>query len=1460
MDPFNNINPSRVSDRTRTDDAGSQPQQADQASFQEHLNALQPGWHWPAVPNSRLARRRGGLHADATGSRLPQEEGAGEGGSRLPFAPPAHSPVQSFDQDEVFAAADRAGPLPAASFASAQFWQEAERVAHSPAPSVNQEEHPRRRAAIGDASEALSSMPPPRVNLPGRGFGRAAESVNPPDVVADAYRPAANQQRDLTGARHTMPTEATRQGAVVQQTRSRKRSREHPDEMLFAAYGARAKASTMSEGSIERDITALRKFSTWLEKKHQSQIQGRTEDEQLDSLTKDFAANNAKLLNQLNVALGRLRQVSAGQPVKAASNVRPGTKDDEEIFAEYQAKAVAAGLKEGTMRGDLAALRKFSKWLEKNHGTQIVGRMEDRQLDILAKDFAGDNTKILYQLNGGLGRLRQASAGHWVVTGSSVPSGTKDDEELLAEYQTKAVAAGIKESTWRGDVSTLRKFSAWLEGNHQSQIYGRIEDRQLDRLAAEFAGNDTALLSHVNIALKRLRQASAGQPVKVARTVQSGTKDDEELLAKYQTKAAAAGLNESTGRGDIAALRKLSAWLTENHRTQIVDRLDDPGLDRLVAAFADREGRRIHAALARLRQASAGQPVVAAPTIRGTKDDEELFAKYQAKAAAAGLNDSTMKGDLLALRKFSAWLEENRRTQISDRLDDPGLDALAAAFVDRGGGRIHPALGRLRQASTEQRVTAAKGRPISQENQVIEDACKAAASRYPKSTLSTYRGILTRFDRWLHQNFAKGITQIEPAVLSRAVEEYKKNAGQTFGTAWGFLQRYRQMVEANNALGLSAHGQAAPPQQASDPPTGTAQSVPFSPIPMSPGDPAWDVLRAFNQEETAQPRAPTADQVIEDACKAAASWYRKSTLSSYRSILGRFNEWLGQNFGKGISQIEPAVLSRAVEEYKKNVGPTFGTAWGFLQRYRQMVAANDALGLSAHGQAAPRQEPSGPPTGAVQSVPFSPIPMSPGDPAWDVLRAFYEEDAAQRGAPTGTSVPQFHQTTSLPPQLAPVSVPSSPAQSADSSSTFAGLAPLSPAPYRRPDFDLNALTPEQLAEDADSGSRHWAADAGSAITQPGSSRRSSQIYAGLDDIVDLQDDAGSAPRSDAARSRSIAGPSPSSSMPGEGSAASSAAHGRLPDLGPQLGSREQAGRGAGPAASQESYDQSQLWREVDQAGRQRPAGWERPWSGWSPQSDQDRGPTRRSASARSSDIYRGLGSLVDLPSTPAELRDDAHYAPPPATASEARAGAPDPRASSSDRSELALGATQWLGDQHIHADYELLEQELQRDNPDLAARTRLVDPLVAHYHLRLGSDDAALRAFQRIVYDRDGSDTADFLFLPVSNASATDPERRGTHWSLLLVDRRERERPVAYHYDSYGDQNGALAQGLAERLGARSQPVRMAQQANQFDCGVFVLDGTRALVRQLGQGRHPAVPHLDNLVVGRQALQTRLLR
>ncbi|WP_225187097.1 Ulp1 family isopeptidase [Bradyrhizobium sp. IC4061] len=189
-------------------------------------------------------------------------------------------------------------------------------------------------------------------------------------------------------------------------------------------------------------------------------------------------------------------------------------------------------------------------------------------------------------------------------------------------------------------------------------------------------------------------------------------------------------------------------------------------------------------------------------------------------------------------------------------------------------------------------------------------------------------------------------------------------------------------------------------------------------------------------------------------------------------------------------------------------------------------------------------------------------------------------------------------------------------------------------------------------------------------------------------------------------------------------------------------------------------------------------------------------------------------------------------------------------ASSGHRSGPVLGPTQWLGDQHIQRDYELLAEELQQNNPDLAARTRFVDPLIAQM-LRSPSKEVAERALGWVRHD-----TADFLFLPVSDASNTDRHQGGSHWSLLLVDRRDRGRPVAYHYDSTQGYNDRPAAELAGRLDANLQQAPIRQQQNSYDCGVFVLDGTRELVRRLA-ARRPDL-NLNNLVISRQALRDRL--
>ncbi|WP_348649607.1 shikimate kinase, partial [Rhizobium leguminosarum] len=143
-----------------------------------------------------------------------------------------------------------------------------------------------------------------------------------------------------------------------------------------------------------------------------------------------------------------------------------------------------------------------------------------------------------------------------------------------------------------------------------------------------------------------------------------------------------------------------------------------------------------------------------------------------------------------------------------------------------------------------------------------------------------------------------------------------------------------------------------------------------------------------------------------------------------------------------------------------------------------------------------------------------------------------------------------------------------------------------------------------------------------------------------------------------------------------------------------------------------------------------------------------------------------------------------------------------------------LGPTHWLTDYHITADYRLLDQELQGRSPDLAARTRLVNSVIA-YHLRLIPEHEAPGAFQRIVHNQNEDDTGDFLFLPVNDGRAADPDS-GSHWSLLLVDRRDRENPVGYHYDSLGAYHRTIATEFAARLGASLRPMRMARQQNGY--------------------------------------------
>ncbi|WP_166303834.1 Ulp1 family isopeptidase [Bradyrhizobium sp. 2S1] len=1298
-------------------------------------------------------------------------------------------------------------------------------------------------AAQHSASQGAGSLP--EELLPAEGYDQDLGRMDEPGPSSSAPQPAQST-RVLMGRNKPLYSE---------------------DARLISGLEKGLIKGTGAERTAKDYVYSLRGFGRWLFANHKKGIVARLDNESLTDDAREFAGNGKPGL--LLRAIDRLRtfQSTGGVgPIAGRAELNPHPQDVA-LIKEYKNEAAT-----GTGKRHATALRSFSDYLRENNKKGIAGRLSGNTLDEDVKRYrkdAGGNPTI----GAALADLRKSQAGAKAMERERHISPVPDPEDAALMEPMPAGGAAAQHSASQ-DAGSWPKELLPAEGYDQDLLWELMDEPGPSSSLEPAARHDQS--SDPGETIRPLnwgydRQQFLDEPM--GALARSNLLPSEEVL-----------INDEH---DTAELRPAK-------RPRPLDNLHGLASERQLSEIANSNGGG-----GAMPAASALQPAQSAGVLKGRSkqplysEDARLISGLEEVLRNGNAANPTAHGYIYSLRRFGRWLVANNKDPIAARLDDQSLTDDAREAIEKGDNRgLLPAIDHLRTFQSTGGVVPIKGRaelnPHPQDVALIEEYKNEAATA--TGTSKTYATALRSFSDYLRENNKKGIAgRLSGNTLDEDVKRYRKDAGgnRTIGAA---LADLRKSQAGAKAMELERHispvpdpenavlmepwrvGGAAAQHSASQdagswpkellPVEGYDQDLLWElmdePGPSSSLEPAARHDQSSDPGETIRPLNWGYDrQPFPDESMAALA---RSNLPPSEEVLINdehdtaelrpakrprpLDNLHGLASERQLSEIANSggrLLTSAAPTHQQGASPWQAQPMMQASGYEDATAPH-AVATYVGGAAAQHSAPQGAvsrplvlPEGYDQDLrlmvedgpPWSGVPP---EQAQDIVQAGQQEPARS----TSTWSPQMplNFDWSMWPTLEAASAHSARAPSDIEGGLEAAVHPNPPAPFELRD---NAWSPAPDFPPPFAGpvpGHHQG------VRQPGSPQ-------GLSPAPAFSDDEALAwLREELARRQMQEPASPSTSR------APSDTYGGLEsfvdlDAPTSSESRDDAHFEPAPAAKSRSDTYGGLESFVDLDAP-------------TPTELRDDAHFEPAPAARArSDTYRGF-PLVDLTApTPSEPRDDANSVRPfPSTSADAQIGALGPTASSHGRG-LVLEDTEWLGDEHIDRDYRLQEQDLQRYHPDLAARTRFVNPLIVLNYLRSNDDGVVRTEFQRIVYDN-GNDTADFLFLPVINADPEDPNSLGNHWSLLFVDRSDRGRPVAYHYDSYGGLNDTDAEHLAGRLDLHLEPAGMARQRNGYDCGVFVVDGTRALVRQLEQGREPHLLNLSNLVANRQALQNRL--
>ncbi|KGJ71357.1 Ulp1 family isopeptidase [Bradyrhizobium diazoefficiens] len=1137
-------------------------------------------------------------------------------------------------------------------------------------------------------------------------------------------------------------------------------------------------------------------------------------------------------LNASALPLGHANLVFAG------SGMDPVYSDDASLIEGLGPALFKAGATERTVRRNVRCLLGLGHWLVKNGKPGIAARLSEESLVEDALEFGKQEGQAIATP---LVHLRASQS-----PGGIAPIASR--VELNPYSQDADLIKGYKEDAASGTANTVRKyatllidFSDYLRENDKPGIAARLGDGSLDNDVSQYKEADPRGRRKAGAALAHLLRSPAGARAIELRPHIRPVPDFEGAVRAEPSRTRAATAQHSSS-GAISWPETLPA----NQQDLLLETMDGPSSSPPIETIAhhqqaaDAGGSFRDLNLPRADHGVSpphGLALDAAGSLNWRHHDDELTDKRHRNPLGPG-------EQVLVINEHD--IGELRSAKRQKTLSNPQGVAVERQLMQTPSHQLAASPLQMQAPMLSQNELI--GEPLPGEDAELLARFRVDAKRRkltPGAINNSVSG-LGRFVRWVNAEHGGSVASRlrKGTPLDEEIAAYRRLGRDPQHRITSALDVLRRLLRGGEEA-------EAPEPRVLGAPRRLVPHPEDAPLIEGALSQALKHVKTAKDKGSAQKRATR--------LRALSAWLKGNRKGS---IIGRLNG----------SSKEQLTLDNDVLAFQRTGGARYRPDLSHLRSYLKLIEANRELGLPGP------EQPSSPAAwgdrhpGSAQDLPST--PASPSAGAWVWLGEQLHEPASPSRPPShakGRLEPSVDLNAPTPSELRDDAhfAPAHPARAR--SDTYAGLEPF---------VDLNAPTPSELRDDAHFAPAHPA-------------RARSDTYAGLEPFVDLnaptpselRDDAHFAPAHPArARSDTYAGleaavnPNPRTPFELRDNAWAPAPDFRPLFAGPVPGHHQGARQPGSPQglspAPAFSDDEALAWlrEELGRRQMQEPAS---PSTGRAP-----------------SDIYGGLESLVHLDApTPWELRDDAHFAPAPAararsdtyrgfplvdltaptpsesrddansvrpfpiTSANAQIGALDPTVSSHGHG-LVLEDTEWLGDEHIDRDYRLQEQDLQRNDPDLAARTRFVNPLIVLNYLGSNDDGVVQTEFQRIVHDDEFNDTADFLFLPVINANPEDPNNLGNHWSLLFVDRSDRGQPVAYHYDSYRGLNKKHAEHLASRLHLRLEPAGMAQQQNTYDCGVFVVDGTRALVRQLEQGGQTV--HLDQLVVDRQALQNRL--